>query len=285
MAVQRGLESSRPSGKRLFDDPFARSFVSPSWRIALSAARFAPIRMGIATVYDLIGGPGPRASAIARTRLIDDLVEELAPAADQIVILGAGFDTRPYRLGCLSARQVFEVDHPDTQIAKRSGLAAALVAQSSGVLFVPVDFETDDLAEALVGAGFSTEQTTLFLWEGVTQYLSAEAVTATLKVIRNLSHSESSLLFTYVDKSVITDGSPSFPEAERWLRGARKRGEPWSFGIAPTEIVSFLEAHGFQLIKDVSTQEAGNRYFSTVGRYEHGSGLYHVVTARTLAVC
>jgi len=282
MAVQRGLESSRPSPKRLFEDRLARSFVSPTWRLALGGARFAPIRIGLEAAYDLVGGPGPRASAIARTRLIDDLLEEFAPWVDQIVILGAGFDTRPYRLRCLSTRRVFEVDHSDTQKAKRSGLAQVLDSETSGVAFVPVDFETDDLAEVLLGAGFSSEQTTLFLWEGVTQYLSAEAVTATLRVIRHLSRPKSFLLFTYVDESVITDGLANFPEAKRWLKGVRKRSEPWIFGIDPREVARLLTDHGFQLINDVSTREAGNRYFSLVGRHDRGSGLYHVVTACTL---
>jgi len=282
MAVQRGLESCRPSAKRLFEDPFARSFVSATWRLALSAARIAPIRIGIEAAYDLIGGPGPRASAIVRTRLIDDLVERFAPAVDQTVILGAGFDTRPYRLDCLSDRRVFEVDRSGTQEAKRSGLATVLASEPSGVRFVPFDFEADGLAEALLGAGFSSEKTTLFLWEGVTQYLSADAVTALLGVIRNLSNRNSVLVFTYIDKSVITDGSARFPEAERWLRGVRKRGEPWIFGIAPTEITTFLADRGFQLMKDISLREAGSRYFCAVDRHEHGSALYHVVLACTL---
>jgi methyltransferase (TIGR00027 family) len=283
MAVQRGLESSRPSGKRLFKDPFACSFVSPSWRIGLRAASFAPIRIGIEAAYDLIGGPGPRASAVVRTRLIDDLIEKYVDAADQIVILGAGFDTRPYRLRRLAGRRVFEVDHPDTQNAKRSGLTSALGSELCGVVFVPIDFETDDLTEALVGAGFSTEQATLFLWEGVTQYLSAEAVAATLRVIRNLSHPAGVLLFTYVDETVIVDGFADFPEAKRWLRQVQKRGEPWIFGIAPTEVARFLLDRGFELIKDVSVRDAGIRYLSAAGRHDYGSGLYHVVTARSLA--
>ena len=77
MAVQRGLESARPPRTRLFEDPLAGSFVSLPWRIALRAARFPPVRQTIEAGYDLVGGPGPRASAIARTKPIDDLVEHL----------------------------------------------------------------------------------------------------------------------------------------------------------------------------------------------------------------
>jgi methyltransferase (TIGR00027 family) len=122
MAVQRGLESARSSETRLFVDPLVGRFVSPAWRVALRGARFVVVRRVIEAVYDLVGGPGPRASAIARTKLIDDLIREASPVIDQLVILGAGYDTRAYRLDCLSDRAVYEIDHPNTQVT--SGLSS-----------------------------------------------------------------------------------------------------------------------------------------------------------------
>ena len=130
--------------------------------------------------------PRPRASAIARTKLIDDLVEEIAPTVEQVVLLGAGYDTRPYRLSCLASPRVFEVDHPATQTAKRATLSRAGV-NTSGVVFVGVDFETDDLAGALRNARYAADKPTLFVWEGVTQYLSAEAVDNTLAVVHKIA--------------------------------------------------------------------------------------------------
>jgi O-methyltransferase involved in polyketide biosynthesis len=81
MAVQRGLESARPAQTRLFEDPIARRFVSPAWRVALRGARCVVVRRAIEAIYDRVGGPGPRASAIARTKLIDDLIGEAAPSS------------------------------------------------------------------------------------------------------------------------------------------------------------------------------------------------------------
>ena len=236
------------------------------------------VRQTIEVAYDLIGGPGPRASAIARTKLIDELVEHLVPSVDQVVILGAGYDTRPYRLASLAADAVFEVDHPTTQTVKRSVLRRTGTS-TTGVTFVSVDFETDDVAKALVGAGYSPDRPTLFLWEGVTQYLSADAVDAVLSVLRHLSTDGSVLVFTYVDRAVIVGEVKAFPEAGRWLRGVDKRGEPWIFGITPAEAPVFLAQRGFQLIDDVSTMQAGARYFDPIGRRDRGSGIYHVVTA------
>ena len=278
MAVQRGLESTRPPHARLFGDPLARSFLPLMWRAALAAARLGAVRSGIEAAYDFVGGPGPRASAIARTRLIDDLVEQIAPTVGQVVLLGAGYDTRPYRLASLAGHRVFEVDHPRTQAAKRGGLARANV-DTGHVVFVPVDFETDDLAGALAHTGYAVDQPTLFVWEGVSQYLTADAVVNTLAVIHKLAGAGGRLVFTYVDRAVIDGQATEFPEAAKWLQGVSKRGEPWIFGIAPLELSDFLVACGCHPIEDVSTAEAGTRYFTPLGRRERGSGLYRVATA------
>jgi methyltransferase (TIGR00027 family) len=282
MAVQRGLESSRPVRQRLFSDPLANLFVPPVWRVTLAACRLAMVRAAVEATYDMVGGPGPRASAIARTALIDDLVATLSPSVDQVVILGAGYDSRAYRLGCLSSCTVFEVDHPDTQATKRARLGRAITTFTSQVRFVPVDFERDELVQALEDHGYSSRKAALFLWEGVTQYLTPEAVDSTLAAIRQLSSSGSSLVFTYVDSAVVSGDLSRFPEARRWLRGAGKRGEPWIFGLAPAEARTFLQQRGFRLIEDVSTAEAGARYFGPVGRHDHGSGLYRVATTSVI---
>jgi methyltransferase (TIGR00027 family) len=277
MAVQRGLESTRPPRKRLFTDQLARSFLPRSWRAVLVASRLGAVRGAIEAAYDFVGGPGPRASAIARTRLIDDLVEQIAPAVEQVVFLGAGYDTRPYRLAGLAGCPVFEVDRPDTQAAKRATLSRAGV-NTSGVIFVGVDFETDDLAEALARGGYAADKPTLFVWEGVTQYLSAEAVDNTLAAIHKIAPARGGLVFTYVDREVL--GSQSkFPEAAKWIRGVKKRGEPWIFGLSPQELSDFLAARGFTLAEDLSTADAGIRYFVPLGRRERGSGLYRIATA------
>jgi methyltransferase (TIGR00027 family) len=278
MAVQRGLESTRPPDKGLFVDPLAPSFLSWPWRAALVASRLSGVRTAIESAYDFVGGPGPRASAIARTRLIDDFVEERSASVGQVVLLGAGYDTRPYRLACLAGKRVFEVDRPDTQAAKRHALA--LSATGTGhVVFAPVDFETDDLSDALVQAGYAVDQPALFVWEGVSQYLSPNAVDNTLALIHKLAGGGGGLVFTYVHRAVIDGHASEFPEAAKWLRGVNKRGEPWVFGLSPEATSEFLGARGFSLTEDVSTADAGNRYFTPLGRREKGSALYRVATA------
>ena len=120
--------------------------------------------------------------ASARIWFFDAAVGQYLPDVAQFVILGAGFDTRAYRLPNDTPVRVFEVDSPRTQMVKRETLKKAGI-DSSGVRFVPADFETEDWLACLTAAGFDPGERTLFLWEGVTMYLDREAVEDTLRKI------------------------------------------------------------------------------------------------------
>jgi methyltransferase (TIGR00027 family) len=278
MAVQRGLESLRPARSRLFSDPFSSRFVSTRWRIILAASHVPGLRRLVEVAYDRVGGPGPRASAVARTRFIDDLLIGESESATQLVILGAGFDSRPYRLSPLKHLTVFEVDQPSTQQVKREVLRATPTLPN--VHFVPVDFEHDDLTAALEDASYQHHAPSMFLWEGVTNYLTNSAVDNTLNAVRNLARGDDLLIFTYVDRAVIDGDLDAFPEARRWIEGVKRRGEPWTFGLNPAEVANYLADRGFTLEQDLSTADAGEQYFKPLGRRERGSALYHVVAAR-----
>ena len=151
------------------------------------------------------------------------------------------------------------------------------------VRLVPVDFERDDLGRALRTAGYRDGAPSLFVWEGVSNYLTPAAVDQTLGAVHGLAAGGTLLVFTYVDRAVLEGELSRFPEARRWVKGVRRRGEPWRFGLDPAEVEQFLSHRGFGLIGDVSTAEAGERYFRPLGRRERGSALYHVVTASVLA--
>ncbi len=276
MALQRSFESHRPRG-RLFDDPFADAFLRPAWRALAGASGVPALRRTALGLYDWAGGRGPRPSAIVRTKMIDDTLGELLPAHDQCVLLGAGYDTRAHRLASLSGHRVFEVDHPATQGAKRA-VVGRLGLDSENVTYVAVDFERDDLGDRLVGAGFVREGPSVFLWEGVTQYLTERAVGSTLDVVHGLSGDGGTLIVTYVDQRALISPSP-FPEARRWLKAVARVGEPWIFGLLPEEALSFLVAHGFVLLRDRSTLEASRDYVSDRSVHHWGSGLYRVAVA------
>ncbi|WP_147404252.1 class I SAM-dependent methyltransferase [Nocardia panacis] len=151
MALQRALESARPEGTRLFTDPFAVSFLSrPLW-LAAEVARVPVVGGLVARLYDAVVS-GPRASAVAGTKLIDDtVVEAVRDGVGRVVLLGDGFDSRAWRLAELPGSRGGGSGSAGTQEAK---VAAVRGVEPVGELrFLPVDFEVDDLEMSLRAAG------------------------------------------------------------------------------------------------------------------------------------
>jgi len=170
-ALFRALESSRPQSGRLFDDPFARIFLTWPLSFVHELARLTGFHAFIPWFIDH-RWPGVRTSVVARTRLIDDAIAgSLNERIEQFVVLGAGFDSRAYRLGSLQNTAVFEVDHPTTQAVKRRSLERALPVLPKHVRFVASDFTQHDLQSNMAAAGYRESARTFFLWEGVTNYL------------------------------------------------------------------------------------------------------------------
>lgn len=278
MALQRAFESARSAESRLFTDPLTDAFLPRPLRALADLARVPVVGGAVPRLYDL-AFPGPRPSAVARTRLIDDTVVDLVRAGlRHIVILGAGFDSRAWRLPELRATRVVEVDRPDTQAAKAAAVRAAGESVDH-VRFVPVDFETDDLTTALRGTEVEPGEPVVVVWEGVTNYLTAQAVDTTLAALRGIGGEDSMLLFTYVHGGVI-DGTATFPESRRWVSSVARVGEPWTFGLHPDDLAAYLCARGYELVWEESTAAAGQRYFPPLGRSDRGSELYRIALAR-----
>jgi methyltransferase (TIGR00027 family) len=274
MAYFRALESARPATERLFYDPLARLFLSPVLRGAAAIA-LVPAFAPVVNAYTDFRLPGARTSAIARTKFFDDaLLDAIQNQINQVVILGAGFDCRAYRLPQLANTTVFEVDHPATRANK---LAVLHQATPAYVRYVEIDFMRQTLPEVLASAGFSTTQPAVFLWEGVSQYLTAEAVDAVLRFVAGCARG-SRLLFTYVHAGML-DGSIAFIAAPRLLRGYAQLGEPWIFGLRPEELQDFLLKRGLQLDKDLSASEYRALYYSPDAQGMRGYEFYHVAVA------
>jgi len=167
--------------------------------------------------------------ASARIWFFDAAVGQYLPDVAQFVILGAGFDTRAYRLPNDTPVRVFEVDSPRTQMVKRETLKKAGI-DSSRVTFVPADFETEDWLACLTAAGFDPGERTLFLWEGVTMYLDREAVEDTLRKIASTAHG-SVVVFDYFTTEALES------RALYWRYGraaAKAAGETLKFGVDST---------------------------------------------------
>jgi methyltransferase (TIGR00027 family) len=182
---------------------------------------------------------GTVAMMMIRTRFIDECVRSAVTAgATQLVILGAGFDTRAYRLtDLLSGTTVFEVDRPQTQELKKRRVVEALGGPPANLVYVPIDFQREPLAGVLARHGHDPLRRTCFVWEGVTMYLPADAVAATLAFVGRQA-AGSSIVFDYVHRRAIDMIAKidiaQIPEA---ARPAVQRfldllaGEPWIFGL------------------------------------------------------
>jgi methyltransferase (TIGR00027 family) len=274
MALFRAIETSSSRDKRLFADPLAVSFLRPSLKLASHLASIPVVGKEIPKLIDH-RWPGARTSGVARTRLIDDLMlDAFKRGLEQIVILGAGFDARPYRLLRPATAKFFEVDQPGTSRTKRRTIEDRLGALPSGVAFVEIDFNRQEIGPALEQVGFRTEQSAFFVWEGVTNYLTESAVDATLRWIGSCAPL-SYLVFTYVDKDVI-EAPESFGGTKRLGRTLARVGERWTFGLHPDEMRAYLAVRGLELIDDLGAADYRTRYLGAPGE---GYEFYRVASA------
>jgi methyltransferase (TIGR00027 family) len=268
MAMFRALESSRPTGSRLFQDDLAQLFVHRWHRWLYNFARFDAGRRVVEHLFDR-EVPGARAAGIARTRWIDDRAVEALKTVPQLVLLGAGYDTRAYRLTAAGQAAVFELDRPEMLLAKQAALEKAIGSLPQHVRFAAIDFNRRSIGEVLSQAGFNGQHTACFIWEGVTNYLSAEAADGALRQIGKAA-AGSVLLFTYIDRAVL-ETPARFHGAEKLLSRLRAYGEPWTFGIDPAELAGYLGVRGLRLTEDLSVAEVwrqAGRPLSQVRGYE-----------------
>ena len=281
VAMYRALENDEMRREPLFRDPFAASFLDPSLRRAVRLARVRLLRPALERYADY-RAPGARTSAIARTRFIDDVVRRAArEGSRQLVVLGAGFDCRAHRLPELAGSRVFEVDRPETQERKRAELARARGLQPRGdVRYVAVDFLVDDLGERLAAAGWSQGERSTFVWEGVSNYLTDEAVSRLLGWLGRTAPG-GCVVFTYIHRGVL-DGSERFEGAERLLRNVRTLGEPWRFGLHPDAVASYLAGCGLRLEEDLGADAYRRRHPGLAASGMRGYAFYRIAVARVV---
>jgi methyltransferase (TIGR00027 family) len=277
-ALFRALESGRRPGERVVDDPLARAFLDRRLRAVAWLGSRPGGRTAVPRLIDR-RWPGVRSAVVARTRYIDGAVRAAVAGGvvGQVVVLGAGFDTRAHRLTELAEVPVFEVDHPATQEAKRRALARARVAAPGTVAYVPCDFATTALAEAMAAAGYRPEVPALIVWEGVTNYLDEPAVDATLRWCAG-SAPRSVLIVTYVDRQVIVHPE-RYAGSDRLRATLARVGERFTFGLDPAEVPDRLADLGLRLSSDVAAPEFRRLAYGPAADRIVGHEFYRVAVA------
>jgi len=271
IAVTRAVESERPAGERLIYDPFAWQFV-PRWMLRATA-------LVVSIGYAEWRGPGVMGYLIARERYIDDCLEAcLIDGLQQLVILGAGYDARAYRYReQLAGARVFEVDHPATQADKLAKLVRIFGQVPQHVIFVPVDFTTQKLDDRLLESGYDPRLKTLFIWQGVTMYLTAEAVDATLAFVSKCSAEGSRVIFDYIDRSLL-ENRQTHAEVKGMRRYRFMTGEGLSFGLRPEEVEGYLKTLGYSQAVNVGASDLADRYCTGPGAGRKSAGGYGIAT-------
>jgi methyltransferase (TIGR00027 family) len=230
---------SDPAAAKLLDGPFWRLML----RGAHALARNPESELARRLRLNLDG-------LILRVAFIDAVLRE--SAARQVVILGAGLDTRAWRLPELRAARVFEVDHPSTQAYKRARVEL-LGPPFAALSFVSLDFTRDDLASALRAAGHDPGAPTVWIWEGVIMYLNDAALRGTLRAVRQLSAPGSTLIAHYHER----ESSATSVAIRKLLLSAL--GEP-QIGIRSRQTMRAEMARaGFEVVEDAGLPEQAAR--------------------------
>lgn len=271
VALFRAFETTVPGRAPLFQDPYARKFLSRPLDLAVRLTARSRFARAALERYADARAPGARTSAIARTAFLDDVVRgAVRRGIRQLVVLGAGFDCRAHRLPELAGVRVFEVDIAETQAVKR-----ATLGDTGGVTYVPVDFQRDDVGRALAAAGWSATAPSCVLWEGVTNYLTEDAVTQVLAWV-GATAKGGTIAFTYIHRGAI-DGSAHFPGAAQVVADVRALGEPWTFGLVPEEVGAFVARAGLVLREEIGADGYRRRY---LGDGDHaGYAFYRIAVA------
>ncbi len=204
-----------------------------------------------------------RASIVARTRFVEDLVAEQAgQGVRQYVILGAGLDTFAQRRPEIaSLLRVFEIDKPGPQAWKRQRLVDLGFGIPDWLRFVPVDFEAEaSWWENLIAGGFDASQPAVVASTGVSMYLTRDAIVATLRQVAALT-AGSTLVMTFLLPIELADPGVR-PGLEIAAKGARASGTPFISFFTPSEILGLAEEAGFRDARHVSAASLAERYFA-----------------------
>jgi methyltransferase (TIGR00027 family) len=244
VTAARAVGSKDPNLQLRNPDYLAIKFLGPRERAVLPDIPLDALDLDFDSAMKQLGPHLPVAVMTYRTKRFDAaLLDALQNGARQIVVLGAGFDSRAYRFQSqLGDVRVIEVDYGPTQAYKKQRLGEIVGVIPSNVSFVAMDFTKDNLLEQLRNAGYSEQQNTFFLWEGVSYYLPESAVKDTLYFVRNHSASGSRIAFDYFGASNPSVNNPRHLFA-RW-------GEPVLFGFPNDSAREFVQQKGLGVLSD-----------------------------------
>jgi methyltransferase (TIGR00027 family) len=236
-------------------------FIAPKLlpTLMMPIVRFPPTR---SFFMNRLAPKGIYEYVIARTKFIDEAFRNaINQNFDQILIFGAGFDSRGIRFTSdKSKTKIFELDAPPTQMAKINQYHNRKIEIPKNLIFIPIDFEKETLAQKLSASGFKKYKRSLFVLEGLLMYLQEESVRETFKVISEYAGKGSIVVFDYIHSSVLQGNSQSYGQKEI-IKMVSDSDEKWNFGLEKDKINDFLDKYGLTLCENNDSEDLENKYF------------------------
>jgi methyltransferase (TIGR00027 family) len=276
--VMVAIEQHFPKNRRIIDDDLAyrilpRGMRAYVWLMQLDLARDWMVRVSEKSV------PGIWAGMMCRKRYIDEKLIDSAEQIDAVVNLGAGFDTRAYRLPVLDNKLVWEVDQPENVEPKRARLRKLFGAVPPHVTLASIDFDREELGTVLAAHGYSANERTFFIWEAVTQYLTEAGIKAAFDFLATAARG-SRLAFTYVRKDIL--GGHAMYSGEALYKQYVVRDKLWLFGMTPEEVETLLGAYGWSVVEHLGYDELAEWYVKPTGRELSSTPIERMVYAQKL---
>jgi len=277
IALQRFSESRLPEDERICYDPYAVHFIDPGM---LEWAKTHPQEAKALAEEWEQKMPGWGNAIRARVRYFDDFIQKASGEGfSQLIILGAGYDTRAYRMGELKGTmRVFEVDNPHTLNTKTGIITGIFGMLPDHVAFIPLDLEKEDLWSTLKLSGYSPAAKSLFVMEGLVMYLHREAVVRLFSGIFRNSGPGSTLLFDFIPQS-LADGTSDREGGKNIHAYTVIIGEPLRSGFSDSEVEPFMARLGFSGMKIILPDEYKKMYFTGKNAGRTVSGLLSFASA------
>jgi methyltransferase (TIGR00027 family) len=259
-AGAKAFELSLPPGKRVITDKFAPYYSG---------------RVGMQMVHAMDAlNPSIRKGIVLRARYMDDYsVQCIKSGAQQVVIMGAGYDSRYLRLEEFRRAKIFELDLHSTQVIKKALTRRLLGRLPGNVTYVPIDFSKDPIDRTLIQAGFQRHRRSLFIWEGVTLFLNQSIIAETLGRLAELGE-DNMIVFDFVPPELIDDET-DYVGNRALIDMCASIKEPLTFGSRPAQMEQVLESSGFDNVRIVSLPET-HRMYGGSGNIEN---CYYFATA------
>ena len=271
------IEQSFPKDQRIVVDDLALQILPLSVRIVTRVMEIGFIRDWLINYTEKIT-PGIWGGILCRKRYINDKLNDMSDQIDGVVNLGAGLDTRVYKLNLISKLPIWELDQDVIINSKQTRLTKIFGSFPENVHTIGIDFDHEDVGKVLEKDGYSIDKKIFFIWEAVTQYLEEKSVRIIFDFLSHANNS-SKIVFTYIRKDFL-DGNNMYGMEEIYKRFVETG--TWKFGMDPESWPQFLEEYGWRIVEDVGGEDLEERYVKPTGRIFVSTAIERLIFAEKI---